>query len=48
MVPGYDDYVTLFLPKNKVGPWVANEDTINALLAKKQVRKLKMLMPQKM
>ncbi len=39
MVPGYDDYVTLFLPKNKVGPWVANEDTINALLAKKQEAK---------
>ena len=39
MVPGYDDYQTLYLPKTKVGLWVANEDTIKALLAKKQETK---------
>ena len=34
MVPGYDDYKALYLPKEKAALWVSNEDTLVALLTK--------------
>ena len=43
VVPGYDDYKALYLPKNKIGLWVANEDTITSLLAQKQEAKQEVL-----
>ncbi|MEQ9187798.1 MAG: transglycosylase SLT domain-containing protein [Cryomorphaceae bacterium] len=33
VVPGYDDFTALYLPKEKLNLWVANEDTLTALIA---------------
>ena len=33
VVPGYDDYTALYLPKEKLNLWIANEDTISTLIA---------------
>jgi len=41
VVPGYGDYKALYLPKKKIGLWVANEDTIIAeLVAEKPEKKV--------
>lgn len=34
LVPAYDDYTALYLPKEKLSLWLANEATIKALLTK--------------
>jgi membrane-bound lytic murein transglycosylase D len=36
VVPGYDDYRALYLPKEYLNLWVANEDTIQTILAEKE------------
>jgi len=36
VVPGYGEYRSLYLPKEKLNLWVANEDTIQSILAEKE------------
>lgn len=36
VVPGYGEYTALYLPKEQLNLWVANEDTIKTILASKK------------